>query len=237
MMDIGLLVSMVVTVSVPALLVRPWPAEAVRDGVLDSMIAAAVVGVVVGRLSAVALDDPGSLTSLSNLLVIRSGVEFWPGALAATGWLLYRARREHVSGTLQLAALAPAALVAWACFEATCLIRGGCPGPIVSFGLRPEGLSSRMFPVGLAVAVASLVAALVVYRLHRSGASPATVTLTTLIAAASIRAIASIWLPHIGSGWTRQHRTSIGIALFGAGTLALMQTRRTVRTRRSAGLA
>jgi len=236
MMDIGLLVSIVVTVSVPALFVTPWPSGIVPDGVVDSTMGAAVIGLLVGRLSAVAFDDPGSLTSISNLLVIRSGVEFWPGAFAAVGWLAYRARREHASAPARLAALAPAGLVAWACYEATCLVRGGCPGPAVSFGLRPDGLNSRVFPVGIAVAAAGILAALVVYRLHRKGASPATVALTTLVVVASIRAGASIWLPHIGRSWTRQHRSSIGIAIFGACALAIVHLR-TTRVRRSAGLA
>ena len=236
MMDVGLLVSIVVTVSVPALFVTPWPPGIVPDGVFDSTIGAAVLGLVVGRLSAVAFDDPGSLTSFSNLLVIRSGVEFWPGAFAAVGWLAYRARREHASAPTRLAALAPAGLVAWACYEATCLVRGGCPGPTVPFGLRPDGLTSRVFPVGIAVAVAGVLAALIVYWLHLRGALPATVALTTLVGVASIRAVASIWLPYIGRSWTRQHRSSIVIALLGGCALGIVHLR-TTRVRRSAGLA
>ena len=44
----------------------------------------------------------------------------------------------------------------------------------------------------------------------------------SLMALAAIRSIASIWLPHIGDGLTRQHRTSIAVAIITAiGVVAL----------------
>ena len=82
MIDVGLLATIVIVLIVPSVFVRPWPASAAASGVIDVSIGAMFVGLAVGRLTAVALDDPGSLTSLSDLMIIRSGVEFWPGVAA-----------------------------------------------------------------------------------------------------------------------------------------------------------
>lgn len=239
MMDIGLLVSVIVTVAVPALFVAPRPLTAAPRGLIDTTLGAVLVGLIVARLSAVALDDPGSLTKLSNLLVIRSGVEFWPGLVAAMVWLGLGARREDTPPWLRLAAVAPAAMIGWAGYEATCLVRGGCPGPRSTIGLRPEGLTSPVFPVGLVVAAAGVAAAMLLQRKSSSaGPSPAsapTIVLTAVAFVGTIRSVASIWLPHVGYGLTRQHRTSIAmtaVALVGLGIVHLRTSRRIVASSR-----
>lgn len=227
MMDLGLLVSVIVTVAVPAMFVAPWPATAAPRGLIDTTIGAVAVGIIVGRLSAVALDDPGSLSKFSSLLVIRSGVEFWPGLVAATAWLSFGARREGTPAWLRLAAVTPAALIGWAGYEATCLVRGGCPGPRSTIGLRPEGLTSTVFPIGLAVAAAALLAALLLRRRCTPTTAPA-VVLTAIALVGGIRSVASIWLPHVGTGLTRQHRSSIvmtGLAVIGVGVVHLRTSR------------
>ena len=93
MMDVGLLASMVIMLAVPAAFLRPWPASALSSSIFDTSIGALVVGLLVGRATSLALDDPHSLTSLSDFLVIRSGVEFWPGLFAGMAWLAVGARR------------------------------------------------------------------------------------------------------------------------------------------------
>ena len=213
MIDIGLLASMAVVVIVPSVFVRAWPDLAVATGLIDTTSGALLIGIAVGRLAAVAIDDPGSLTSLSDLLIIRSGVEFWPGVAAGVGWIAFRARQDHVPPAERLAAITAPALVAWACYEATGLLRDGCPGPVTTFGLRPDGLVQRMFPVSLCVAAAAAGAAVVVRRWHRHGLPDLQVVALALLALAAIRSFASIWLPHIGNGLTRQHRTSIAVAI------------------------
>ena len=223
MIDVGLLVSMAIMLTIPVVFIRPWPAAAVEAGILDTTLGALLIGIAIGRLTAVAIDDSGSLTNLSDLLIIRSGVEFWPGAVAGLAWLAYRAHREGQPVPLRLAALAPAGLVAWSCFEATCLLRDGCPGPISAIGIRPDGLATRMFPVGLGVAAAAAASAFALDRLHRRGLQSPYVVILAVIAVAAIRSVASIWLPHIGSGLTRQHKTSI--AVFAASVAALTAAR------------
>jgi hypothetical protein len=223
--DVGLMATIAIMLTIPAVFIRPWPPDALRSGVLDTSLAALFAGVVVGRLTSLAFDDPGSLTSLSDLLIIRSGVEFWPGLIAGLVCLAIGARRDHILASLRLAALMPAALVAWAAFEATCLVRDGCPGPESTIGLRPDGLVTTMFPIGIAVAACAIAAAVILGRWHRSGAPSIQVAIAGVGAVAGIRSIASIWLPHIGSGPTRQHRESIAAAALSAAAMIIVATR------------
>ena len=226
MIDVGLLATIVIVLIVPSVFVPPWPSPAAPSGVFDLSIGALFVGVAVGRLSALALDDPGSLTSISDLLIVRSGVEFWPGVAAGLVWIAVRARAEAVAPLRRLAAISSPALAAWACYEATCILRDGCPGPRSSIGLRPDGLVEPVFPIGFVVAAAAVGVAFVGRRWHQRGAPEAEVVVMALFSVAAIRSVASIWLPHIGSGLTRQHKTSIAVAVICAIAFLVVRRRR-----------
>lgn len=232
MIDTGLLASIAITLAIPALFVRPWPPEAIEAGLLDASLGALAVGVLVGRLTSLGLDDATSLTSLSDVLIIRGGVEFWAGAFAGLAWLAFWAHQSPTSALLRIAALAPPALVAWAFYEATCLIRDGCPGPASALGLRPAGSSTRTFPIGIAVGLVAMGAAYALDRFHRRGLSNSHVALLAITVVASIRSVASIWLPHIGDDLTRQHKESLVVlALSFIGLAVLHVCRRTALTR------
>jgi len=224
--DVGLLATIVIVLIVPSVFVRPWPSSAAASGVIDVSIGALFFGLAVGRLTAVALDDPGSLTSLSDLMIIRSGVEFWPGVAAGLAWLAFGARRDGIAPLRRVAAITAPALVAWACYEATCVLRDGCPGPLSTVGLRPDGLVERMFPIGLVVAASAGAAAMVGRRWHRRGMPDIEVIVTALFSIAVVRSVASIWLPHIGNGLTRQHRTSIAVGIIAVIALVAIRSRR-----------
>lgn len=225
MIDVDLLASMAIVVIVPAVFARPWPVSAAAAGLVDTSSAALIIGIVVGRLVAVAVDDPGSLTILSDLIVVRSGVEFWPGLAAGIAWIAIRARHDEVAPARRLAAISAPALVAWACYEATCLLRDGCPGPLSSIGLRPEGLVKPMVPVGLIVAAAASGAAIVLRRVHRRGMADLEVVTLTITTIAAIRSVASIWLPHIGSRMTRQHQSSIAVLVAASTVFVVLRAR------------
>ena len=225
MIDVGLLASVAILVIVPSVFVRPWPASAAAVGFIDVSSGGLIIGIVVGRLVAVAIDDPGSLTSLGDLVVVRSGVEFWPGLAAGVAWMAFGARRDEVAPSRRLAAITAPALVAWACYEATCLLRDGCPGPLSSIGLRPDGLVNRMLPIGLVVAIAAAGAAIVLRRLHRRGMADLEVVTLTITAIAAIRSLASIWLPHIGARPTRQHQTSIAVLIAASTAFVVLRAR------------
>ena len=225
MIDVGLLLSVIAALGVPALVARRRPMRTIGGrSFLDVTLSAVGVGVLVGRLSALALDDPGGLKRLSDVLVIRSGMEFWPGVAAAAVWIVVAARREGCRPLARLADLAPFALWGYAAYEATCLVRDGCFGPVSPIGLRPEGLSVTMVPVGIVVAIA---VSAVAYGLL----SPLTdgrdvvVVVAAIGVVATTRATGSFWLPALGSGLTRQHRMSIVVAAIALSGLAALWTR------------
>jgi len=223
--DYGLLMSMIVGFGVPTLLINWWPLKTYDEpvGFLDVALGPAFAGLAVGRLTALALDDPSSIGSISDMAIIRSGVEFWPGVAAAIGLLLWGAFRGGVPLLDRLADLAPLAMVGYAGYEASCIFRDGCFGPETSIGLRPPGLSTTMLPIGLFMAVAVVAAAVGIRELQRREVGPSFVLLSAAVAVAAVRAIGSIWLPHVGDGLTRQHLTSI--AVVAAAVVGLAATR------------
>ena len=211
MLDFGLLASAVTIVAVVTIAARwaPTPSLGAR-GVADRLDWPVIAGVLVGRLVAAALDDPSSLRSVRALLVIRGGVEFWPGVAAALGVLAWemRRRREEPAG-LTLAELAPFMLWGYATWEATCLLRDGCYGPASRIGLVPDGLGTRQFPVGLVVAVA--IAALGVAVRQLWGWPPGAKLVAAVTGVAAARSVASIWLPRLSDDLTRQHVQSLAV--------------------------
>jgi hypothetical protein len=209
MLDVGVLISGAIIAAVLALAPRWAPTAAFPGGeVLDRLVVPGVVGLIAARIVAAALDDRASLRSVRALLVVRGGVEFWAGAavvLALVAWGLRRSGEDTWSG---LADLAPFVLWGYAAYEATCLLRDGCYGPESPVGLVPDGLRTRMFPVGLVLAAAIVAVGAGVRRLR----SPATTRLLLAVGGvAAVRALASFWLPRLGDGLTRQHIESLTV--------------------------
>jgi len=212
--DYGLLVSMIIGFGVPSLLLDFWPFATYEEPVsfVDVALGPTFAGLAVGRLSALAFDDPSSIGSISDMLIIRSGVEFWPGAAAALAVVLWGGRRGGVSPLARAADLMPLAMIAYGGYEAACVFRDGCFGPDSPLGLKPPGLGTTMLPIGWLMAVSVFAGALAVRSVQRR-ASPAVTVGVAAVIVATVRAVGSIWLPHIGDGLTRQHLTSIGVGV------------------------
>lgn len=231
MIDLGLLLTVVIVTAVVAVASRlaPHPLPP-ASGLVDRLITAAGVGLLVGRATAAALDDPASLRSLRAFLVIRGGVEFWPGVAAALLALLWLSKRHREPGPLMVAEMLPFLLWGYATFEATCLVRDGCYGPRSAFGLTPSGLDAPQLPIGIIVGLATASLALLLRRLWSWGALE-----KILLAAggiAGVRAVAAVWLPRLGETPTRPHRESVAVLMASiAGGLAVGLRRR----RRQAG--
>lgn len=238
MLDQGLLLSGAVIVAVAWLTARwatpsreangtPW-----RPGdTLDVLLGAGMAGLLAGRAAAVMLDDPDSLRSLSAFLVVRGGVEMWPGALVATVVAILTLRRRGATPiVVHLAVMAPVALAAYAGYEATCLVREGCYGPSAPVGLRPDGLDATMVPLGVVVGIIlGLVAVLLARRSAWTAWTRIGIAVTSVALA---RTVASIWLPRIGEELTRQHLESIAVAVVGTvGLAAIHLTGRTAAVR------
>ncbi len=150
------------------------------------------------------------------MLIIRSGVEFWPAVAAAAALTAWQARRADVSVSTRLADLVPLSIIGYASYEAACIFRDGCLGPVSPLGLRPPGLTTTMFPVGLAMAAALAAAAVGLHSRSRRDAARMSIVIGAAAAVALVRSVGSIWLPHVGEGITRQHLTSIVAALVAA---------------------
>ncbi len=227
MIDFGLVVSLIAAIGVPALLAIRWASyDDWGSNFLDDVTVPLVVGLVAGRLVTLALDDPNSIGSLSDMLVIRSGVEFWPGVAAAAGVVAWQANRADRSPLERLAALAPLALVGYAAYEAACVFRDGCLGPVSPVGLRPPGLQTTMLPVGLLMAAATLAGAVIARRRLQDRVRPAVLVATAVTIVAAVRSLGSVWLPHIGEDMTRQHRSSIAVLVVATGVLLLVTSQR-----------
>ena len=229
----ALLASVIVALGAPALLARGWwTSHRVESHTrfLDVVIGPAALGLVAGRVITLMIDDRRALLRLSDVLVIRSGVEFWPALAAAVGWAGWRARRDGVRPSVRLAELAPLAMVGYATYEAGCVWRDGCFGPESPLGLYPEGITTRMLPIGILLGASVVVAASVLRRVA-SRISPPALLLGAVGSVAGFRAVASFWLPHLGDGLTRQHRTSIAIAVAATVALGVMELARLTRRR------
>ncbi len=213
MIDTGLLISLIVLVAVPVIWARASDLRIDGERLTDAAIGPLIAGLLSARVATLLMDDPEALRSFKDASVIRGGVDFWPGVLAAMAVVAWTARRAGQGPWQRLAALAPFALVAYAVFEATCIFREGCYGPRSPVGFQPAGIQSTMFPVGWMVAAVVLAAAILV---HRSTWGPRTKLWAAVMAVSWSRALASFWLPKIGEGLTRAHQWSLAVAILGS---------------------
>lgn len=209
MIDVGLLVSMLVAVGLPVAVATRWLPES--EGFFDRMLVPLLAGVFVGRIVTVAIDDPGAFARIGDLLIVRSGVEFWPGVTAAVGVFAFGARRGAPPVGAALATVAPLAMLGYAGYEGTCVVRSGCYGPESPIGLSPSGVSAVMVPVGWLAAVFVVLGAVALHGVA-SRVSWLGVCVGAITIVASVRAVASFWLPHIGDGLSRHHWQSLVVA-------------------------
>lgn len=214
MMDYGLLVSIALAIAVPAALARWQGIQGFPAGsrLTDLAIGPLAVGLVGGRLVTLVLDDPQALGRVSDMMVIRSGVEFWPGVILVAGVIAWSSRTAWVNPTDRLSGLAPYALVGYGVYEGMCLFRDGCFGPSSGIGLRPHGMDTTTVPVGLLMGIALVAGAALLSFLLRRRTSAVVVVLAATLIVATVRSVASFWLPKVGDALTRQHKLSIAVA-------------------------
>lgn len=239
MIDRGLLGTMGLIVAAVAILDRLLRGRSTgKEPILGLASTPLLVGIAVGRLVAVALDDPDTLRRPFDLLLIRGGVEFWPGLAAAAAAVWVSAMREKRPPEQRLALLAPYALWAYGTYEAACLLRDGCFGPPMAAGLRPGGIGAPQLPVGVLVGLSAAALGAAVWRIP--GLRPYRVVAVSVIGMAAIRVAAGFLLPKVTSGPTRAHWESmvvLAIALLGGAGLLARSAMRSGgdRSSRSAG--
>ena len=229
MIDRGLLITMVAMVVAVLLAARGWPPRLARDDtVIGRGFAGIAVGALVARLVAVALADPSAFTRPGDLLVIRGGMEFWPGVAAGITACAVAARRAKVPAVAEMADLAPYSLAAYAVFEASCVFRDGCFGPVSAIGLRPGGVGPTEIPVGLGVALAAAGLAVLVRRI--AGHDVLMALLVAVFGLATARAAAAAWLPKIGSAPSRPQVESVIVAALALASGGFVVVARRLRT-------
>ncbi len=231
-MDVGLVFTLLIVLGGVQILLRGMPPTAVdRAQVMDLISGPVIVGFIVARVVFVLLDHPASVFRLRDLMVVRSGVEFWAGAFVAFSWILIRRQRAvDRAGTLvALAAATPYLLIGTALYEASCLVRDGCLGPVASVGLKPNGLGSTMVPVGVVAAVVLAVAAFVLRQAWTLDAEQT--VLSAFAVLGGVRLMASRFLPAFGP--TRVERESALVFVLALSALTVRAVRRR-RNRRAA---
>lgn len=224
-MDTGLLLTMLIVVGGVQLVLRVAPPAAVdRAQLVELFWTPVLVGLIGARLVFVLLDHPASVIRIRDLMVVRGGMEFWAGVALVLVWVLAGARRsvDRFEAMVKLAAAVPYLLIGVALYEASCLVRDGCLGPVATVGLVPRGLDSTMVPVGLLVAGALSLAA-VVLRRARTLASEQTV-LWAFVGLGGVRLVASWFLPAFGP--SRVERESLLVFVLAASGLVMVTARR-----------
>ncbi len=230
-MDTGLLFTVLIVLGGVQVMLRAMPPTGVdRAQVVELVSTPLIVGLIAARVVFVLLDHPASVFRLRDLMVVRAGVEFWAGVLVALAWVLVRVRRagDRVGAMMTLAAAMPYLVIGVALYEASCLVRDGCFGPVASVGLKPNGLGSTMVPVGVLAAGALGVAALVLRRASTPEATPT--VLGALAILGGVRLVASWFLPAFGP--SRVERESALVFVVSTIALVLSAVRR--RTSRRA---
>lgn len=210
MLDIALLGSVLVIVTSLYIAARWAPVASMHaNEAIDRLYLPTFAAILAARVVAAALDDPTSLRSLRSLLVVRGGLEFWPGVAAGLAVLAAGLRRSGRPVLVELVDLAPFALWGYGAWELTCWLRDGCYGPEAPFGLVPDGLSEPQLPMGLLMGGTLVLLGFVVR--HAWSITPGARLLLAVGGAAAIRAVGSFWLPHLGAGLTRQHWQSLAV--------------------------
>ena len=228
-MDVGLLLTVLIVLGGTQLVLRIAPPTAFdRSQLVELFSTPLVVGLIAARVVFVLLDHPASVFRIRDLMVVRSGVEFWAGVVVAMVWVAVKGRRSpgRADAVVKLAAAVPYLLVGVALYEASCLVRDGCLGPVASVGLVPNGLGSRMVPVGLLVAGALGLAAVV---LHRAWMLEAEQTvLLAFVVLGGVRLVASWFLPDFGPSRV-ERESALALVLSVCGLIVYVARRRLAR--------
>lgn len=178
------------------------------DHAADRLIAATLIGLVAGRVTAMIVQGVNPLTHLGDFIILRGGVHTAAATLGFLATLTWSTRRSPMASD----ALSPAILAGLAGWHTGCLWRGACLGTASDFpwAWAQQGSLVTRHPVELYAAAGLLVGAFVVSRL---GWRPWLRTGTGLILASAIRLITEPMRPSLGGGPTTWYLLAIGLGL------------------------
>ncbi len=139
---------------------RPRPGE-----VLDEGLRFLVAGLVAGRLGWLLLSGPTAWEGLpSTLVLVRSGVDFWIGMLAAAIVL----GRAPLDDRVRLIRALPTALFAGlAVWHGLCEVEGVCGGTPAGWGVVLPGYATRVVPTGYIEAGVLALLAVITWHVRR----------------------------------------------------------------------
>jgi len=165
----------------------------------EVLLTAALVGLVVGRLAAMAGGGVNPLTSPMDILIVRGGVATGPAALAAIGTVAWAARDELVVVADALAVATLAALGGW---HLGCLPREACLGSATDlpWSMTQPGSTIGRHPVELYAAALYLLAAGALAALRKRRLAPGLAAATALVVAAAARLVTEPLRPSLGGG-------------------------------------
>ena len=162
---------------------RLW-SDGLPENASDRLIGAGVIGLVVGRTTAMLAQGINPVTNIGEFIIIRGGVHTAAAAAGFAVALVWATRQTP--GAVD--AMAPAVMLALAGWHAGCIWRGACLGSVSdlpwAWGL--PGSAVTRHPVEVYAAIALALGAWLVSRLGwgpwlRSGAALAGISLTRLL--------------------------------------------------------
>lgn len=183
--------------------------------VWEALIAAAVAGLVVGRLVAMIRGGVSPLTHPGDILIVRAGVDTIAAATAALATFGLVVRRDL---WWMADAAAPAATAALAGWHAGCLVRNACLGTPsdLPFAVAQTGSTITRHPVEIYAALLLAVAAVLLILWKRSRPRSGTVGLFALAVAAGVRMATEPMRPILGTSLLLWYGTAAALAAAGA---------------------
>jgi prolipoprotein diacylglyceryltransferase len=198
-----------------------------RSDWFDTLLGAAVSGLVAGRIAAMVLTGTNPLTHPADIILIRGGVDTGFASIGALVFLLWAIRRS-LPAALDL--VSPAVLAGLAGWHGGCVFRGTCLGTRSEFpwAFAEPGSSLTRHPTELYAAFLFVAAALGALFFLRRLARPGVVAACTLAAAGTIRLITEPIRPSLSSGPIWWYTTGIlaGVVLAAAAFLRQTPDRR-----------
>lgn len=206
---------------------RTNAADCTKD-VWDALISAAVVGVVVGRLTAMISAGTNPVAHPGDILIVRAGVDTIAASMSAVATYVVLTRNDP----WWLAdAAAPAAIAGLAGWHGGCIVRDACLGTPsdLPWAVAQAGSVVTRHPVEIYTALLLLVTAglLVWWKRHRP--RPGVIAAIAVAAAATARLMTEPLRPGLGGnlvGW-------YSIAAVAALSVAALRMRRTTQENRN----
>jgi prolipoprotein diacylglyceryltransferase len=165
----------------------------------DTMLAAAMAGLLAGRLAAMALAGVNPLARPADVLIVRSGVDTGWASLAAIVTVAVLGRRDPLRA---MDAAAPAALAGLAAWHGSCALRGTCLGTAsdLPWAITASGGVVTRHPVEIYAALLLVFGAVVAARWGARSPRPGRLGGAAVMLAAAVRLVTEPMRPVLGTG-------------------------------------